>query len=67
MNLTESMSANWRMWVVATTRQGGSEIDELDGPYLTLLDAEYEAAAKRAAALPRRDQFEILLLTRDFS
>jgi len=61
------MNANWRMWVVATTQQGGSEIDELDGPYLTFLDADFEAALKRQDALPRRDLIEVLLLTRDFS
>jgi hypothetical protein len=55
------------MWVVATTQQGGSEIDELDGPYLTFLDADFEAALKRRDALPRRDLIEVLLLTRDFS
>jgi len=60
------MSANEGMWVIATTYQGGSVIDEVAGPFWSEAEAE-QIAAEMAKQTARHDLFQVYLLTGDYS
>jgi hypothetical protein len=67
------MSANDGMWVVATTCQGSSMIDEVAGPFWNEAEAEQIAAemrkqtARSETIIMPIDLFEVYLLTGDYS